>query len=114
MLIRSQSPFQAISSMKEEEDAFTRIGEALDSMHKQQLRSDSGVSVLRLLDPVNGCFTHPNQLTTLTSEPQVTSHASGPNLPNDSGKKEAPIPSELITSCVATLLMIQVIWKLSE
>lgn len=100
--------------MKQGEEAFTRIEDALDSMHKQQLRSDSGVSVLRLLDPVNGSFAHSNQLTSFTSEPLLTSHASGPKLPNDSGKIEAPIASELITSCVAALLMIQVNWKLSE
>ncbi|XP_019080574.1 protein ALWAYS EARLY 2 isoform X1 [Vitis vinifera] len=98
---------KAIASMKQGEEAFTRIGDALDSMHKQQLRSDSGVSVLRVLDPVNGSFAHPNQLTSFTSEPLLTSHASGPKLPNDSGKIEAPIASELITSCVAALLMIQ-------
>lgn len=98
---------KAISSMKQGEEAFTRIEDALDSMHKQQLRSDSGVSVLRLLDPVNGSFAHSNQLTSFTSEPLLTSHASGPKLPNDSGKIEAPIASELITSCVAALLMIQ-------
>ncbi|XP_024039003.1 protein ALWAYS EARLY 2 isoform X5 [Citrus clementina] len=68
---------KAISTVKEGEDAYTKIGEALDHIDKRQLTSDPRVSVIR------------------SPEQDV------------SDKNEAQIPSELITSCVATLLMIQ-------
>ncbi|KAL9450470.1 hypothetical protein AB3S75_012250 [Citrus x aurantiifolia] len=68
---------KAMSSVKEGEDAYTKIGEALDHIDKRQLTSDPRVSVIR------------------SPEQDV------------SDKNEAQIPSELITSCVATLLMIQ-------
>ena len=43
-----------------------------------------------------------------TSETLQRGHASSQTLQDDSDRIEAEIPSELITSCVATLLMVQV------
>ncbi|KAI9070740.1 hypothetical protein K1719_047302, partial [Acacia pycnantha] len=57
---------RTLSSTKEGEDAFIKIGQALDSIDYR-----------------------------------------GPKLPNDSHKVDIQIPSELITSCVSTLIMIQ-------
>lgn len=103
-----EESLQAISSMKEGEDAFVRIGAALDSMDKRQSASESRVQVIRSPEQVNGGLRHHNQLISTTSEPQGNSNVSALRSHHDSEKIEAAIPSELISSCVATLLMIQV------
>ncbi|KAK3012841.1 hypothetical protein RJ639_008620 [Escallonia herrerae] len=88
---------QAISSLKEGEDAFARLGEALDSS-SQNFPPDS-VSLINR---------SPEQLSGFTSMPEpMIGHASGPMLPHDFGKSEGRIPSALVSSCVASLLMIQ-------
>ncbi|KAK7277936.1 hypothetical protein RJT34_22956 [Clitoria ternatea] len=97
--------FQALSLTKEGEDAFMRIGQALDSINHQQLASKSRLPVIRSQEQVNGSFYHQNH-STYVSEP-LLNDASGPKLHNDSDKVDTAIPSELITSCVATLIMIQ-------
>lgn len=93
---------------KEGEDAFVRIGETLDSIDNQQLTSDSGVPVIRSQQQVNGGLGNQNQLSSCKAEPLFSSDTSGAKPCNDSDDNEARIPSGLITSCVATLLMIQV------
>ncbi|CAK7340694.1 unnamed protein product [Dovyalis caffra] len=102
----SDTSLEAISSIKEGEDAFGRIGEALDSIDRRPLGSESRVQMNRSPEEANGGFRLQNQLIPSTPEPQVNSNASGPQS-NDSDKIETAIPSELISSCVATLLMIQ-------
>lgn len=99
---------QALSLTKEDEDAFTRIGQTLDSIDYQQSTSNSRLPVIRPQEQANGSFYHHNQSTCIASEP-LLNDASGPKLLNDSNKLYPEIPSELITSCVATLFMIQVI-----
>ncbi|XP_044482758.1 protein ALWAYS EARLY 2 isoform X2 [Mangifera indica] len=86
------SAIKAMSSRKEGEDAYIRIGEALDRLDKRHLISDSGVQI-RSPEQVNGTLSHHNQFVTSTAEL--------------SNKNETQIPSELITSCVATMFMIQ-------
>ncbi|KAF5454048.1 hypothetical protein F2P56_023743, partial [Juglans regia] len=98
---------QAFTLRKEEEDAFVRIGQALDSIDNQQLTSNSRVPVIRCQQQDNGSLGNHSQMAFYTSEPLVTSDASVKRLGNDSNEIEAQIPSELITSCVAALLMIQ-------
>ncbi|KAH9755100.1 protein ALWAYS EARLY 2 [Citrus sinensis] len=98
---------KAISTVKEGEDAYTKIGEALDHIDKRQLTSDPRVSVIRSPEQVNGSLGHHNHFVSGTCDPQPTNNASGTKLQDVSDKNEAQIPSELITSCVATLLMIQ-------
>ncbi|KAM3704850.1 hypothetical protein ACJW31_03G037000 [Castanea mollissima] len=95
---------QAFTLRKEGEDAFVRIGETLDSIDNQ---SDSGVPVIRSQQLVNGGLGNQNQLSSCKAEPLFSSDASGAKPCNDSDENEARIPSGLITSCVATLLMIQ-------
>ncbi|XP_075658523.1 protein ALWAYS EARLY 2 isoform X6 [Castanea sativa] len=95
---------QAFTLRKEGEDAFVRIGETLDSIDNQ---SDSGVPVIRSQQLVNGGLGNQNQLSSCKAEPLFASDASGAKPCNDSDENEARIPSGLITSCVATLLMIQ-------
>ncbi|KAK3041995.1 hypothetical protein RJ639_002303 [Escallonia herrerae] len=89
---------QAISSLKEGEDAFARLGEALDSSSSQNFPPDSVSLINRSPDQVSGFTPMP--------EPMI-GHASGPMLPHDFGKSEGRIPSALVSSCVASLLMIQ-------
>jgi len=98
---------QAFTLRKEGDDVFTRIGEVLDSIDYQQLTSDSRVPVVRSQQQVNGSLGNHNQLTSCSSEPLLTSDVSGIKPSHDSDGNEAQIPSDLITSCVATLLMIQ-------
>lgn len=73
------------------------------------LTSDSRVSMNRTQDQVNGNLGHRNQQLSSTSEPVHAVDTSATNSRTDSEKNEAQVPSEVITSCVATLLMIQVI-----
>lgn len=94
--------------MKEGEDAIKMIQEALDMVGKHQpLRS----SVVKHEEHANGGVEH-------HQNPSLSSDASKPMANNDSisqngsEKKEAQMPSELITSCVATWIMIQVMEKL--
>lgn len=97
---------QTLSSTKEGEDAFMRIGQALDSIDYQQLAFNSRLPVIRSQEQVNSSFGHHDQSTCGASE-TLHSDTSGPKLQNDSHKVDIQIPSELITSCVATLIMIQ-------
>ncbi|KAL7205231.1 hypothetical protein ACSBR2_018211 [Camellia fascicularis] len=97
---------QAMSSIKNGEDPFKRIGEALDSFDTQKFTTDCGGSVLKSPEQVNGGIVHQCQVSS-TSETLQRGFASGTKLHNDSDGIVAQIPSELITSCVATLLMVQ-------
>ncbi|XP_044498387.1 protein ALWAYS EARLY 2-like isoform X3 [Mangifera indica] len=98
---------KAMSTMKEGEDAYIRIGEALDHIDKQHLTSDSRVPLIRSPEQVNGSLSHHNQFVSSTEESLLNSYASGPKLQDGFDKNETQIPSELITACVATMLMIQ-------
>ena len=97
--------------MKEGEDAIKMIQEALDMVGKHQpLRS----SVVKHEEHANGGIDHQQKL--LNPSP---SDASKPMANNDfisqdgsSEKNEVQMPAELITSCVASWLMIQVIRNL--
>lgn len=102
--------FQTLSSTKDGEDAFMRIGQVLDSVDYQHLVPSSRLPTIRSQEQVNGSSGHHDQSICCASEP-LHSDASGPKLPNDSDKLDSQIPSELITSCVATLIMIQVTMK---
>ncbi|XP_057425539.1 protein ALWAYS EARLY 2-like isoform X2 [Lotus japonicus] len=95
---------QALSLTKEGEDAFVRIGQALDSIDYQRLASNSKLPVIRSQDQVNG--TYYNRSIYCAPEP-LLNDASGPKVHNDSDKVDMDVLSDLITSCVATLIMIQ-------
>lgn len=101
---------QALSLTKEGEDAFIKIGQALDSINHQQLASQSRLPVIRSQEQVNtnGSFYHLNHSTSGVSEP-ILNDPSLPKPHNCSDKFDTELPSDLITSCVATLIMIQVI-----
>lgn len=91
--------------MKESDDAFVRIAEAFDSINDQHLTSDPRLLAAMSPEKSSTGFRHSYQLKDSTSEPHLSTdlRSSG-----DSDKKETQIPADLITSCVASLLMIQV------
>ncbi|KAJ1380909.1 SANT/Myb domain [Sesbania bispinosa] len=98
--------FQALSSTKEGEDAFMRIGQVLDCIDYQQLVTNSRLPVIKSQEQANGSFDYHNKSICCSSEP-ILNDASGPKLHHDSDKVDTQIPLDLITSCVATLIMIQ-------
>ncbi|KAM7473870.1 hypothetical protein LguiB_021113 [Lonicera macranthoides] len=83
-----------LRQLKEGEDAFLRIGVALDSLGRQKPTPNSG-------------STRQHQFTSASPKLSLIGGASVPIFHHDSDLSEAQIPSELITSCVATWLMIQ-------
>ncbi|XP_010243547.1 PREDICTED: protein ALWAYS EARLY 3-like isoform X2 [Nelumbo nucifera] len=95
---------QVMSSLKEGEDAFARIGEALDAASNRYFGTDSVASTVR--DPVNGSLACEDQSNSSTLEPTTRVPVSGQKS-NTTDPSEAQIPLELISSCVSTLLMIQ-------
>ncbi|XP_038714751.1 protein ALWAYS EARLY 2-like isoform X2 [Tripterygium wilfordii] len=98
---------QAMTLLKEGEDPFMRIGVSLESVDKRQLTSDSRVPSVRSSEQVNGSLDHCKRSISCASEPQLASSVAGSDPRDDKDKNDAKIPSELITSCVSTLLMIQ-------
>ncbi|XP_077218287.1 protein ALWAYS EARLY 3-like isoform X2 [Tasmannia lanceolata] len=102
---------QAMSLLKQGEDAFVRIGEAIDSANNRYFGAgNGGVSAMRSHtspEPGHGSSIYQDQATSCTSEPTIAIHAPSPNQNDFADGTEAQFPSELISSCVATLLMIQ-------
>lgn len=98
--------FQAVSSMNEGEDAFLRISEALDDIDKGQLASYSRVPGNRSQEQVNDSLNQQNGSVSSASEPMSVGFKL-----RDSDN-ETRILSDLITSCVSTVLMIQVTQEL--
>ncbi|XP_022719393.1 protein ALWAYS EARLY 2-like isoform X2 [Durio zibethinus] len=95
---------KAVSSMKEGEDAFMRIGEALDTVDQKQFTSEIRKPVIKSREQENGSTDSHNHL--VTSKPMAAVWPPNPKLQESSEKDDEQVPSELITSCVATLLMI--------
>ncbi|XP_022745411.1 protein ALWAYS EARLY 2-like isoform X2 [Durio zibethinus] len=98
---------KAVASKKEGEDAFMRIAEALDSVDKKQFASDIRMPVIKSQEQYNGCMDYHIHLVSSASKPTLTGWTPDPKLREASGRNEEQVPSELITACVATLLMIQ-------
>ncbi|RVW55741.1 Protein always early 3 [Vitis vinifera] len=102
---------QAMSSLKEEGNNVERIEDAIDFVNNRLLVDDSGMSTMRssaVPDPLHGSLASQDQFTSCTSNPLSGSQAPDLKLNISSDDNEAQIPAELITHCVATLLMIQV------
>ncbi|KAL2345684.1 hypothetical protein Fmac_006969 [Flemingia macrophylla] len=91
--------FQAVSSTKEGENALTRIWQVLDCADYQQLATNSRLPENRSQEQTSGSFDYHNR----SLEPLLID-ASGQKVHN---KVDTQIPLELITSCVATWIMIQ-------
>ncbi|CAL9118890.1 unnamed protein product [Musa textilis] len=96
---------QAMCTLKEGEDAFTKIGQALDLTNNRNTGSGSGI--LGVHGPPNPGHSHPINHDHPASTFDITTvHALGPKT-NNSSDADLQLPSELISSCVSTLLMIQ-------
>lgn len=97
-------------SLKEEANNVERIEDAIDFVNNRLLVDDSGTSAMRSAtsDPFHGSLASQDQFTSCTSNPLSGSQAPDLKLNITSNDNEAQIPAELITHCVATLLMIQV------
>jgi hypothetical protein len=91
--------------VSEGENAFTKIGEAVDNLNSRGTGSGSSILGIRRIPPDSGQANTSYQENG-TSAP-AASNTSGPRLPNVCDS-EAQFPTELISSCVATILMIQV------
>lgn len=96
---------QAVSSLKDDENPFTKIAEALN-------HTNGRVSI----PPATQSLKHQNQNhglhcantgTSVKSEQSMTDEPANLNLANGSEAEKVQIPSALVSSCVATLLMIQ-------
>uniref|UniRef100_A0A803KP52 SANT domain-containing protein n=1 Tax=Chenopodium quinoa TaxID=63459 RepID=A0A803KP52_CHEQI len=98
---------KAISIMKEGEDAFGRISEALDASCKSERATSCRTSMIPSSNAVRGSLAHQNPLTSCASEPPLSCDAFTERPTDDSVSNDLQIPYDLITSCVATLLMIQ-------
>ncbi|KAK9161504.1 hypothetical protein Syun_007845 [Stephania yunnanensis] len=100
-----------MSSLKEgDDDAFLRVGESLESVHNQNSVTDFGIVGARCLssqDSVHGSVAQPDSTNSWKLEQNAAVDASNPKANDACGLGELQIPSELISSCVATLFMIQ-------
>ncbi|PIA44527.1 hypothetical protein AQUCO_01700251v1 [Aquilegia coerulea] len=101
---------QAMSSMKEGEDVYTKIGEAIDSTTSWDFGLDPNLQARKSLnpsDPSHNGLPCQNQETSGMSEQKMTDKTIDLELNSASDVMKLQIPSALISSCVATLLMIQ-------
>ena len=97
-----------MSSLKGKGSSSEEIEETIDYVSSRLPLDDSCMLAVRSSNPpvtVNGNLASPDQLTAC---PLNTLYSPDQKLKNGSDKNEAQIPSELISHCVATLLMIQV------
>uniref|UniRef100_A0A0D9X4F2 DIRP domain-containing protein n=1 Tax=Leersia perrieri TaxID=77586 RepID=A0A0D9X4F2_9ORYZ len=98
---------QAMCRVSEGEDAYAKIGEALDNLNNRSTGSGSSILGIRRIPPDSGQAnsSHHDNSTSGHHDP-ATNNTSSPRLPNGCDS-EQQFPSELISSCVATILMIQ-------
>ncbi|XP_057539589.1 protein ALWAYS EARLY 2-like isoform X2 [Amaranthus tricolor] len=93
-----------ITSKKEVDDKFGRDNEALDRNGKAECASNCGISITMSSNEVQGSLPHKNPIISCSSDPQLACDMISSQSAGDS---DLEIPSDLITSCIATLLMIQ-------
>lgn len=98
-----------MSIMKEGEDAFGRISEALACNGKAESAATFRTSIISSSNTFRGSLPHQNPVASCTPQPKLACDASSVQPIGDSASNDLRVPSDLITSCVATLLMIQVL-----
>lgn len=103
-----------MSSLKKGGNCIERIEEAIDYVSNRLSVEDSPIRHPTSMDTVNGNLVSQDQLNSSTSNQPVQRHAPDPDLKlnNASERSETQLPSNLITHCVSTLLMIQVLFPL--
>ncbi|TYH82554.1 hypothetical protein ES332_D02G069500v1 [Gossypium tomentosum] len=97
---------KAMSSLRKGGKNIERIEDAIDFVNNQLSLNEFSAPALRSAAPVDSVRSHDN-LTACSSYPFATSHIPEMKLQNLSDQDELKIPSDLISQCVATLLMIQ-------
>ncbi|MBA0681579.1 hypothetical protein Goari_023375, partial [Gossypium aridum] len=97
---------QAMSSLRKGGKNIERIEDAIDFVNNQLSLNEFSAPAPRSAAPVDTVRGHDN-LTACSSYPFATSHIPEMKLQNLSDQDELKIPSDLISQCVATLLMIQ-------
>ncbi|XP_010674728.2 protein ALWAYS EARLY 2 isoform X2 [Beta vulgaris subsp. vulgaris] len=98
---------KAMSIMEEGEDAFGRISEALACNGKAESAATFRTSIISSSNTFRGSLPHQNPVASCTPQPKLACDASSVQPIGDSASNDLRVPSDLITSCVATLLMIQ-------
>ncbi|KAH8499736.1 hypothetical protein H0E87_015104, partial [Populus deltoides] len=101
---------QAMSSLKNEGSSIENIEDAIDFVNNKLLADDSSVPAIRSPVPassVQDSLASQDQLSSCVANPGAINHAPDAKWNNLSNENEVQIPSELISHCVATLLMIQ-------
>ncbi|KAF2310984.1 hypothetical protein GH714_018913 [Hevea brasiliensis] len=101
---------QAMSSLKKGVSSFESIEEAIDFVNNQLSVDDlstPGMQTSTTANLVHGSLASQDQSGSCAANVGANSHAPDTHLDHISDQNEAQIPSELITQCVATLLMIQ-------
>ncbi|MBA0647714.1 hypothetical protein Goklo_015550, partial [Gossypium klotzschianum] len=106
ILIKHKLPSQAMSYLRKGGKNIERIEDAIDFVNNQLSLNEFSAPAPRSAAPVDSVRSHDN-LTACSSYPFATSHIPEMKLQNLSDQDELKIPSDLISQCVATLLMIQ-------
>ncbi|KAG8636582.1 hypothetical protein MANES_15G014400v8 [Manihot esculenta] len=102
---------QALSSLKKGGSGFESIEEAIDFVNNQLSVDDLSTASMQTSTTANlahSSLASQDQPSSCATNVGTNNHAPGTHLDLISDQNEAQIPSELITQCVATLLMIQV------
>jgi hypothetical protein len=89
--------------VSEGENAFAKIGEALDHLNSRGTGSGSSILGIRRIPPDSG-QSNASYHDNCTTAPAANSSSKVPN----GCDSETQFPKELISSCVATMLMIKV------
>ncbi|KAM3271282.1 hypothetical protein ACQJBY_041827 [Aegilops geniculata] len=98
---------QAMCKVSEGENAFAKIGEALDNLNLRGTGSGSSILGIRRIPPDSGQANSDNSAAGRFDPAAATNNISSPRVLPNGSDTEAQFPSELISSCVATILMIQ-------
>ncbi|KAF7056394.1 hypothetical protein CFC21_063801 [Triticum aestivum] len=98
---------QAMCKVSEGENAFAKIGEALDNLNLRGTGSGSSILGIRRIPPDSGQANSDNSASGRFDPAAATNNISSPRVLPNGSDSEAQFPSELISSCVATILMIQ-------
>lgn len=105
-----------MSSLRKEGKSIERIEDAIDFVNNQLSVDDSSMPALRSstpLDSVRSTVTSHDHPTACVTYPSATSHIPDMKLQSFSDQDDLGIPSDIISHCVATLLMIQVIFRMA-
>ncbi|KAF9678015.1 hypothetical protein SADUNF_Sadunf08G0167900 [Salix dunnii] len=101
---------QAMSSLKKEGSSIDSIEDAIDFVNNKLLADDLSVTAIRSPVPASSVQDTPasqDQSSSCVANPGAINHAPDAKWSSLSNENEVQIPSELISHCVATLLMIQ-------